>query len=101
MHWRADVTGFQSQVWYHVVLVWTGKRGEQVYLDGCLHQTDEGRNLANNKNPIFNDFVFGNANTALSIGSRAGEMTLDEVRVWDADMDGADVWKIYMADIQP
>ena len=100
-YWRADVTGFESQVWYHVVLAWTGERGEQVYLDGCLHQADEGRNWANNQNPIYNDFVFGNANTALNGGGVAGEMTLDEVRVWDADMDGEDVWEIYLADILP
>ena len=101
MHWRADVSGFQSQVWYHVVLAWSGERGEQVYLDGCLHQADEGRTLANNQNPIYNDFVFGNANTALNGGSVAGEMSLDEVRVWDADMDREDVWKMYLADILP
>ena len=100
MYWRADVTGFESQVWYHVVLAWTGERGMQVYLDGCLHQADEGSNLANNQNPSYNDFVFGNANTALNGGSVAGEMTLDEVRVWDADMDGEDVWEIYVVDIQ-
>ena len=101
MFWSASVPDFQSHLWYHIVLAWIGERGEQVYLDGCLHQADEGRNWANNKNPIYNDFVFGNANTALNGGSFAGEMTLDEVRVWDADMDGEDVWKVYIADIQP
>ena len=101
IHWRAQVTGFESRVWYHVVLAWAGESRVQVYLDGCLSQTDVGTDLANNHDPIYNDFVFGNANTALGIGSLAGEMTLDEVRVWDANMNDEDVWKIYIADIQP
>ena len=101
MHWRADVTDFESQVWYHVALAWTGEKGVQVYLDGCLRQTDEGVKKGNNQNPIYNDFVFGKANTALNGSDVAGEMTLDEVRVWDADMDGEDVWKMYLADILP
>ena len=101
MFWSASVPDFQSHLWHHIVLAWTGGRGLQVYFDGCLRQTDEGIYLANNENPIFNDFVFGNSNSALTADGFAGEMTLDEVRIWDADMDGEDVWKIYVDDIIP
>ena len=99
--WFAVVPDFESQVWYHIVMAWAEGGGLKVYLDGCLRQTEDGTNSANNKNPSVTDFVFGNANTALGSGSIAGEMTLDDVRVWDADMDGDDVWKIYLADIYP
>ena len=46
MHWRVDVAGFESHVWYHVVLVWTAQGGEQVLSEwvsvwshGCRYLT--------------------------------------------------------------
>ena len=99
--WFVSVRDFKSKVWYHVVMTWTEEDGLKVYLDGCLRQRTEGINFTNNRNRTAPDFVFGNSNTALSDGSGAGEMTLDEVRVWDVDMNGEDVWKLYLADFHP
>ena len=103
MHWRVDVAGFESHVWYHVVLVWTALGGEQVYLNGCLcDRMDAGISHTNNGQPSYTDFVFGKANTALAGGTAyAGEMILDEVRVWDADLDEEGALKIYISDILP
>ena len=99
--WFAVVPDFESLMWYHIVMTWTEEGGLRVYMDGCLRQKADGADSTNNQNPSTTDFfVFGNANTDLS-GSFAGEMTLDDVRVWDADMNGEDVWKIYLHDIFP
>ena len=80
MFWSASVPDFESHLWYHVVLAWTGGRGLQVYFDGCLCKTEEGTISASNVDPSVTDFVFGNANNALDDGTYAGEMTLDEIR---------------------
>ena len=98
--WFAVISDFESQRWYHVVLAWSGERGLEVYLYGCLRKTDHiGKRLRNNRDPNITDFVFGNANMDWS--NAVGEMTLDEVRVWDADMDEEAVWKLYITDIRP
>ena len=98
--WFAVISDFESHRWYHVVLAWSGERGLEFYLNGCLRKTDHmGRNIRNNRDSTITDFVFGNAN--MDGSNAAGEMTLDEVRVWDADMDEEDVWKIYINDIRP
>ena len=99
--WFAVVPDFESQLWHHIALAWTEGGGLRVYLDGCLRQMERSENNVNNRDPSFTDFVFGNANTALNGGSIAGEMTLDEVRVWDADMNEEDIWNIYLADVLP
>ena len=103
VRWRVDVSGFESHVWYHVVLVWTEEGGEQVYLNGCLcGRMDAGISHTSNGQSSYTDFVLGNANTALTGGTTfAGEMNLDEVRVWDADLDEEGGWKLYSSDILP
>ena len=103
IRWRVGVVGFESHVWYHVVLVWTEEGGEQVYLNGCLcGRMKTGIPHTNNQEPGYTDFVFGNANTDLNGKTTlAGEMTLDEVRVWDADLDEEGAWKLYSSDILP
>ena len=102
MRWRVDVPGFVSKLWYHVVLVWSRERGERIYLNGCMcGGMDTGVEIDNNKHPWYTDFIFGNANTDLTerYSVVAGEMTLDEVRVWDVYMEEKGVWELFTADI--
>ena len=101
--WRITVEDFEAHLWYHVILTWRWA-GAKFYLNGCLsgHQ-DGGIASVNNEEPWHADFVFGNSNTDLdgSTSKSAGEMTLDDVRVWDADMNEEDAWKLYTDDIIP
>ena len=72
-----------------------------IWMSVC-DRMDAGISHTNNGQPSYTDFVFGKANTALAGGTAyAGEMTLNEVRVWDADLDEEGALKIYISDILP
>ena len=88
MRWRVDVPGFVSKLWYHVVLVWSRERGEQIYLNGCMcGGMDTGVEIDNNKHPWYTDFIFGNANTDLT------ERLLPVKWPWMRFAFGMPIWK--------
>ena len=99
--WRITVEDFADHVWYHVTLTGTST-GLKLYFNGCLSvRQDVSTASVNHEEPWHTDFVFGNSNTVLdgSTSKSAGEMTLDDVLIWDADMNEEDVWEIYTGDI--
>ena len=102
-YWKVESINFSINVWYHVAVVWTGEDGVQFYMNGCLcGRDDSATKRTNNQNPSFTDFIFGNKNTNLANNDTPlpAEMTLDEVRVWDGNMDEEEIWKIYTTDVQ-
>ena len=91
----ADV---DMQTWYHVVLAWDIATGGKLYINGLLVSHDQnGSTLTSNKQPkAYVDFILGASNRDYK---NPGEMTLDELRIWDAVMDDQDVLGVYAADV--
>ena len=86
-------------VWYHIVMTW--QKGERVifYLNGCIEKiVAKGVSEDNNQDGGDNDFVIGSTNRDSKKSTYTAQMTLDELRVWDAAMSPGDVWAIYAAD---
>ena len=96
--WRIRISDIVSDVWMHVVLTWTRHASARIYLNGCLSGQHMG--IPEIGSHGYNDFVFGHRNNFLGKNTHTAEMILDEVRVWDADMDEESVWEIYAADVQ-
>ena len=90
---------FSLNTWYHVVLVWNTTSGSKVYVNGALRIHNQGgMSLNNNQNSNgFSDFVLGDNNGDAT--DKAGEMTLDELRIWNIVIDDQEVWKLYVADV--
>ena len=93
--------GFSLHTWYHVVLAWSNTSGGYIYINGVLgNHNQQGQSLTSNRNGnAFINFVLGDANT--DPPSDPGEMTLDELRIWDALADDQWVWTLYAADVFP
>ena len=85
--------------WYHLVLTWDVGSGGKVYINGVLGSHNQvGRSFASNRlGNTYADFMLGDRNHEPP--GYPGEMTLDELRIWDAVMNETDVWNIYAADI--
>ena len=75
--------GFSLHTWYHVVLVWSATSGGYVYINGALgSHNQQGQPLDSNLNGnVYVNFVLGDAND--NPPNNPGEMTLDELRIWD------------------
>ena len=91
---------FESQVWHFITMVWGPNSGVRLYLNGCL----AGEELtltqdASDLNGPYNDFVLGASNIAEHRSISRAEMTMDELKIWDARMTGEQVWDLYMSHI--
>ena len=86
--------------WYHMVLVWNIAFGGKVYMNGVvINQDHNGSSMTSNKWPnAYVDFILGDDNRDFIY---QGEMTLDELRIWDAVMDDQDILGLYAADVFP
>ena len=84
--------------WYHIVLVWNIAIGGKVYMNGVLINHDQdGSRLASNQEPdAYVDFILGATNWNFIY---PGEMTLDELRIWDAVMNDQEIFNLYAADV--
>ena len=90
--WSASRISFDINIWNHVALTWSGADGGQlhIYVNGKVVAEDlHGTKRVNNRVQRVNDFVFGSSNDADEIMKLqdAGEMSMDELRVWDALFD--------------
>ena len=100
--WRWELT-YPTQpfhdTWYHVVLTWTAANGANIYINGAIGAADEqGYSYASNLNgDTYTKFVLGTESTQPPTTS--GEMTIDELRIWDAAMNEQDIWSLYAADL--
>ena len=99
--WRWDLT-YPTQpipsTWYHVVLTWTAENGAHIYINGAIGAADkEGYSYASNRNgDTYTKFVLGTEST--NPATACGEMTIDELGIWDAVMNQQDIWSLYAAD---
>ena len=100
--WDQDLavqTSSEKGVWYHIVMTW--QKGERVifYLNVCIEKiVAKGVSEDNNQDGGDNDFVIGSTNRDSKKSTYTAQMTLDELRVWDAAMSPGDGWAIYAAD---
>ena len=93
--------GVSLHTWYHVVMVWSSASGGYIYINGALgSHNQQGESWNSNQQPnTFLNFILGDANTDPPIDP--GEMTLDELRIWDMAMDDQGAWKLYSTDAFP
>ena len=99
--WDLSFDGAVSlHTWYHMVLVWNVVNGGKVYMNGVVINHDQnGSTVASNRKPnAFVDLILGDTNRDFIY---PGEMTLDELRIWDAVMDDQDILGLYAADVFP
>ena len=90
-------TAVYLHTWYHVVLAWDIVSGGKIYINGILVSHDQGGSNANaNTEPnAYVDFIIGTQNKGFT---NPGEMTLDELRIWDALWDDQEILGLYAAD---
>ena len=88
-------------IWYHVVLTWSFTSGGKVYINGVLVGHDhDGQSVINNRmGNTYVNFILGDVNSNPPMNP--GEMTIDELRIWDAVTDDRWVWTLYAADASP
>ena len=98
MWYFASATENNLDIWYHVVLAWDASKGGRIYVNGMTDGADlVGTSYASNKNGnTYVNFILGCENVAPP--RNAAEMTLDELRIWDANMNDQQVWRLYVAD---
>ena len=86
--------------WYHVVLTWDIVSGGKVYINGILvsHVQSGSDTIAITEPNAYVNFIIGNNNR---IFTYPAEMTLDELRIWDALWDDRDILGLYAADVFP
>ena len=91
----------QLNTWYHVVMAWNTASGGKVYINGALRlHAQTGESMTNNNDPVGNEnFVLGDTNNGAP--KYPAEMTLDELRFWDAVMKDHEVLALYAADLLP
>ena len=82
-----------------MVLTWTAANGANIYINGANKAEDkQGYSYASNLNcDTYTKFVLGTESTEPPTTS--GEMTIDELRIWDAAMNEQDIWSLYAADL--
>ena len=87
--------------WYHVVLTWSITSGGNVYINGALAGHNQGgqSGFYNREGNTFINFVLGDNNQ--NPPQQPGEMTLDELRIWDIITDDQWIWELYAADALP
>ena len=87
--------------WYHVVLAWNIANGGKAYINGVLasHDQDGYSQTSNTQPNSYVNFMLGASNRDPNVNP--GEMTLDELRIWDAVMDDQEILSLYVADAFP
>ena len=91
---------FEPLVWHFISMVWGPNSGVRLYLNGCL----AGEELtltqdASDSNGPNNDLVIGASNIAEHRSITRAEMTMDDLKIWDARMTEEQVWDLYMSHI--
>ena len=101
--WYATMmTPFVINIWNHVALTWskTGGGRLHVYVNGERVAEDlYGSSTVNNRQPTWSDFVIGSVNHPTHRQNfQAGEMSMDELRIWDGIFDPNEIKQIYEND---
>ena len=97
-YWQAENVPFEPGHWYHIMMVWVPNTVARLYLNGCLaRETYVFAKKASNKNRVENDLMLGASNIPGDINKYRAEMTMDDLKMWDAVMDDNKVWEIFMS----
>ena len=100
--WVVSEVPFEALNWYFISMVWGPNSGLRLYLNGCL--AGEDRTLthdASTSNGPYNDFILGASNIAEDRSFSRIEMTMDELKIWDANMAEDQVWDLYVSHLWP
>ena len=98
--WTITKVPFEVLNWYFVTMVWDPNSGARLYLNGCLAGEDLTlKNDASNSNGQYNDFIIGASNFPQDRTTTRAEMTMDELKIWDARMTENQVWDLYLCHI--
>ena len=99
-YWQITTTTQNTlYTWHHLVLTWDATNGGKVYVNGML-DGEERLGISYRSNwagDTYTKFIVGCESTFPP--RSAAEMTLDELRIWDAVMNAQQVWVLYVADI--
>ena len=98
-YWYVTTTAHNTlYTWHHVVLTWDATNGGKIYTNGML-DGEERRAISytsNRAGDTYTKFIVGCEN--MLPPRNAAEMTLDELRIWDAEMNEQEVWLMYVSD---
>ena len=99
--WVVHYENFCLHKWCHIVLAWSLAAGGNVYINGALASFYQEGQAGNNnlQGNIYVNFILGDSNQ--DPPQNPGEMTLDELRIWDAVSDDQWVWALYAKDALP
>ena len=98
--WTVTNVPFEAMNWYFITMVWGPNSGARLYLNGCL----AGEHITlvpdpSNSNGPYNDFILGTSNSPNHRASLRIEMTMDELKIWNAQMTENQVWELYLSHI--
>ena len=98
--WTVTNVPFEAMNWYFITMVWGPNSGARLYLNGCL----AGEHITlvpdpSNSNGPYNDFILGTSNSPNHRASKRIEMTMDELKIWNAQMTEDQVWELYLSHI--
>ena len=96
--WVPQHVDFEILTWYHVTLTWTVSNGLQLYLNALLVAGETTGAYVENNQGNWPDFILGTLNTD-NRKLFAGEMSMDELRIWDAVMESSEIMDIYVSDV--
>ena len=97
-HWSISGVSFVPMHWYHVIIVWGGSSGLHFYLNGCLAAVKlSPRFEINTPNGPYNDLILGTTTTTSFRSLVSGEMLMDELKMWDAELSQDQVWNVFVS----
>ena len=80
------------------MMVWVPDTVARLFVNGCLaKETYIFVNRASNQNRVENDLMLGASNTPPDLNKYRAEMSMDDLKMWDAVMDDNKVWDIFMS----
>ena len=96
--WQAENVQFEPGHWYHIMMVWVPNTVARLFVNGCLaKEAYTFVKITGNRNPNENNFMIGASNTPSDLNKYRAEMSMDELKLWDAVMDDNKVWEVFMS----
>ena len=97
-YWQVQNVPFELHHWYHITMVWIPNTSARLFVNGCLaKETYAFVEIESYRRDNENDLMIGTSNTPPHVDRYRAEMTMDDLKMWDAVMDENKVWEIYMS----